>query len=116
LIAIDKLLQILPLRTKQRVNNGAMARTHFALLFLLALGSAWAQPAQRPQSPASQGLTEQRRVELRHTLKAQVAQEMAGRSQTTGTPSPHRHLSEQERADLRQQLRAQRPVTQPDRP
>jgi len=113
---VDNLLQILPLRTKQWVNNGAVARIQFLLLFPLILGSAWAQPTARPQAPASQGLSEQRRVELRQTLKAQGAQELAGRPQVTATPSPHRHLSVQERADLRQQLRAQRPATQPERP
>ena len=116
LVGIDKLLQIFPLCTKQWVNNGAVARIQFLLLFPLILGSAWAQPAARPQTTASQGLTEQRRVELRQALKAQGAQELATRPQIAAAPSPHRHLSEQERAALRQQLRAQRPATQPERP
>jgi hypothetical protein len=95
---------------------GPMATIQFALLFPLILSSAWAQPAARPQAPASQGMTEQRRVELRQTLKAQGAQELAGRQQVAAAPSPPRHLSTQERADLRQQLRAQRPATQAERP
>ena len=116
LVGIDKLLQIFPLCTKQPVNNGAVARIQFLLLFPLILGSAWAQPAARPQTTASQGLTEQRRVELRQALKAQGAQEWASRPQVTAAPSPARHLSAQERADLRRQLRAQRPATEPERP
>jgi hypothetical protein len=95
---------------------GPMATIQFALLFPLILSSAWAQPAVHPQAPASQGLTEQRRVELRQTLKAQGPQELAGRPQITVKPSPDRHLSAQERADLRQQLRAQRAAIQPERP
>ena len=116
LVGIDKLLQIFPLRTKQWVNNGAVARIQFLLLLPLILGSAWAQPTARPQTTASQSLTEQRRVELRQALKAQGAQELATRPQIAAAPSPHRHLSEQERAALRQPLRAQRPATQPERP
>ena len=116
LVRVDKLLQIFPLCTKQWVNNGAVARIQFLLLFPLILGSAWAQPAARPQTTASQGLTEQRRVELRQALKAQGAQELASRPQVTAAPSPARHLSAQERVDLRRQLRGQRPVTEPERP
>jgi hypothetical protein len=85
-------------------------------LFPLILGSAWAQPTARPQTSASQSLTEQRRVELRQALKTQGAQEWTSRPQVTAAPPPPRHLSEQERAALRQQLRAQRPATQPERP
>ncbi len=113
---VDKLLQIFPLCTKQWVNNGAVARIQIFVWFTLVLCGAWAQPAGRPQAAASQGLSEQRRVELRQTLKAQGAQELAGRPPIAATPSPSRHLSAQERADLRQQLRAQRPSTQSERP
>ena len=93
-----------------------MKIVQFALLFLLIWSSAWAQPAVRPQAPASQALAEQRRVELRQTLKAQSAQELASRPQITGAASPHRHLSALELADLRQQLRVQHPPAQPVRP
>jgi len=93
-----------------------MAPIQFALLFPLLLSNVWAQPAAHPQTTASQGVTEQRRAELRQALKAQGVQELANRPQTAAVPSPHRHLSEQERAALRQQLRAQRPATQPERP
>ena len=116
LVGVDKLLQIFPLCTNQWVNNGAVAPIQFLLLFPLILGSAWAQPTARPQTSASQSLTEQRRVELRQALKAQGAQELATRPQIAAAPSPHRQLSEQERADLRRQLRVQRPATQPERP
>ena len=116
LVGIDKLLQIFPLRTKQWVNNGAVAPIQFLLLFPLILGSAWAQPTARPQTSASQSLTEQRRVELRQALKTQGAQEWSSRPQVTAAPSPPRHLSEQERADLRRQLRGQRPASHPERP
>ncbi|MEI7763926.1 MAG: hypothetical protein WCI85_11900 [Comamonadaceae bacterium] len=116
LVGIDKLLQIFPLCTKQWVNNGAVARIQFLLLFPLILGSAWAQPAARPQTTASQGLTEQRRVELRQALKAQRAQELPDNTRNAAAAAPPRHLSTQERADLRRQLRAQRPATEPERP
>ncbi|MCX7247347.1 MAG: hypothetical protein NTX31_06705 [Burkholderiales bacterium] len=93
-----------------------MARIQFLLLFPLILGSAWAQPTARPQTSASQSLTEQHRAELRQALKTQGAQEWSSRPQVTAAPSPPRHLSEQERADLRRQLRGQRPASQPERP
>jgi hypothetical protein len=116
LVGVDKLLQIFPLCTNQWVNNGAVARIQFLLLFPLILGSAWAQPTARPQTSASQSLTEQHRAELRQALKTQGAQEWASRPQVTAAPSPPRHLSAQERADLRRQLRGQRPASQPERP
>lgn len=93
-----------------------MVPIRFALLFPLILSSAWAQPAARAQTAASQGLTEQHRAELRQALKTQGAQEWASRPQVTAAPSPPRHLSAQERADLRRQLRGQRPASQPERP
>jgi len=93
-----------------------MVLIRIALLFPLILSSVWAQPAARAQTAASQGLTEQRRVELRQALKAQGAQEVASRPQVTAAPSPPRHLSAQERADLRRQLRAQRPTSESERP
>lgn len=87
----------------------------FAVLLPVLLSSAWAQPTRHPQTTASQALSEQRRVELRQTLKAQGAQESQGRPQVMGTPAANRHLSEQERADLRQQLRQQRPAPRQER-
>ena len=86
------------------------------LLLPLLMSSGWAQPTRNPQAPASQALSEQRRVELRQTLKAQGAQELPGQPQRAVTPSSHRHLSEQERADLRQQLRQQRGSAPSERP
>ena len=85
-----------------------MKLLQFALLFPFVLSSVWAQQARESQAPASQGVTEQRRVELRQTLKAQRAQDLTNSTRNSDTP-PRRHLSAQERADLRQQLRQQRP-------
>ncbi|MFZ4480302.1 MAG: hypothetical protein ACOYNZ_10480 [Rhodoferax sp.] len=75
------------------------------LLLFLIPNAAPAQPARNPQTGASQAVSEQRRVELREVLKARPASEPAQR-QGTGAP-PNRHLSDQERADLRRELRQQ---------
>jgi uncharacterized protein (DUF2267 family) len=88
----------------------------FVLLLPLLLSSVWAQPTRNPQAPASQVLSEQRRVELRQTLKAQGAPELPRQTQRAVTPASNRHLSEQERADLRQQLRQQRGSVPSERP
>lgn len=85
-----------------------MKPLQFALLFPLILSSAWAQQGREPQAPASRGAAEQRRTELRQTLKAQRSQDLTNSPRPSDTP-PLRHLSAQERADLRQQLRQQRP-------
>jgi uncharacterized protein (DUF2267 family) len=88
----------------------------FVLLLPLLLGNVWAQPTRNPQAPASQALSEQRRLELRQTLKAQGAQDLPRQTQRAVTPASNRHLSEQERADLRQQLRQQRGSVPSERP
>jgi len=93
-----------------------MKPVQFVLLFPLILSIAWAQSAARPQAPASQGLTEQRRAELRQTLKLQRAQELQDNTRNAAAAASPRHLSTQERADLRHQLRAQRPAAQSERP
>lgn len=84
---------------------------HKWLLFLIVNGTVcagtWAQLSpQAALEPANPLTREQRRVELRTALQAQSlhAGTMAG-----GDVLPvERHLSEQERAEIRQQLRQQR--------
>ncbi|MDD5332554.1 MAG: hypothetical protein PHS32_02315 [Rhodoferax sp.] len=86
---------------------------------LLSIG-AWAQPAPNAQAAASQSAPEQRRAELRQALRLAPAPAPARDDQRQepalkSTPEK-RHLSPQERADLRQQLRQQRPDARSDRP
>ena len=93
-----------------------MKLIRFALLpGLLAIG-ATAEPARDPQPGASQTVSEQRRVELREALKAQSGAEQGAKPQSHAGTSQNRHLSEQERADLRQQLRQNGPEANPPRP
>ena len=88
----------------------------FVLISLSAIG-VWAQPpARSDETTAELSAPEQRRAELRAALKAQRARDAQdGKDQTLEIAPAYRHLSEQERADLRQQLRQQRRVANPDR-
>jgi len=84
-------------------------------LSLLAAGAS-AEPARNPEAAASQSVSGQRRAELREALNARPAPEQDARAQTSSSTAPNRHLSEQERADLRQQLRQQSPEAKPQHP
>lgn len=89
-----------------------MKNVLFFLLISFSAVGVWAQP------PASRDPTtaEQRRAELRSALKAQRARDAQDRKDQTLEIAPaYRHLSEQERADLRQQLRQQRREANPER-
>lgn len=78
---------------------------------------AWAQPpASREPTTAEPSAAEQRRAELRSALKVQRARDAQDRKDLTLEIAPaYRHLSEQERADLRQQLRPPRREANPER-
>ncbi|MES2877785.1 MAG: hypothetical protein V4713_05130 [Pseudomonadota bacterium] len=80
--------------------------TLFLFLSLFAVG-AWAQAAL-----SRDAALERRRAELRSALQAARVREAPDKNQmkelTTENFSVSRQLSEQERADLRQQLRQQR--------
>ena len=78
---------------------------------------SWAQPpASRDPTTAEPSAAEQRRAELRSALKAQRARDAQDRKDQTLEIAPaYRHLSEQERADLRQQLRPPRREANPER-
>lgn len=77
----------------------------FLLLFVTAL-NAGAQPALGRDTASAQVALEQRRTELRSLLKAARMGEAQLDVPDSGPAS--RHLSMQERADLREQLRQQR--------
>lgn len=91
---------------------------HFQVFLILsaALGAAWAQPAT-PASVGAPAEPEQRRAQLRSVLKikaphVQEAQDQEAREKALALESDQRelwarHLSAQERYDLRQQLRRQ---------
>lgn len=87
----------------------------FLSISLLAVGS-WAQPAVSRDAAPDQTAPEQRRAELRSALQAPRGREAQGKEQTLENAALNRHLSAQERADLRQQLRQQRREANPDRP
>lgn len=83
---------------------------HFRIFLFISLFAvaAWAQPAVSHDAAPEPTAPEQRRAELRSALKAPHGQEEAGKDQTPTNVLAKRHLTEQERADLRQQLRQQR--------
>lgn len=85
----------------------------FLLLSLCAVG-AWAQTTVSRAARPEQTALEQRRAELRAALKALQEREDQGKDQMFENVSAIRHLSMQERADLRQQLRQQRQIANPD--
>lgn len=87
----------------------------FLLISLVAVG-AWAQPAPNRETVASQSAPEQRRAELRSALKAPGGREAQDKDPTLEKAALSRHLSTQERADLRQQLRQQRSDAKLDQP
>jgi len=89
----------------------------FFLLISFSTMGSWAQPpASRDPTTAEPSAAEQRRAELRSALKAQRARDAQDRKDQTLEIAPaYRHLSEQERADLRQQLRPPRREANPER-
>lgn len=76
------------------------------LLLLVIAANAGAQPALGRVTASAQAALEQRRAELRSLLKATRMGEAQVDVQDSGPTN--RHLSMQERADLREQLRQQR--------
>lgn len=76
------------------------------LLFSVITLNAGAQAVPGSDTASGQAALEQRRAELRLLLKAARMGEAQVEVQDSGPPN--RHLSMQERADLRQQLRQQR--------
>jgi len=71
-----------------------------------------AQPAPGRDTDPAQAALEQRRAELRLVLKATRRGEV--QADTPDSAPANRHLSMQERADLRQQLRQQRRDGKPE--
>jgi len=91
-----------------------MKHFRFFLLVSLCAGGAWAQTTVSRTTRMEPTALEQRRAELRAALKALQEREEQGKDQMFENVSAVRHLSTQERADLRQQLRQQRQVAHPD--
>jgi hypothetical protein len=85
-----------------------MKLSSFVLLLSVLLGTASAQAERNPLDGASQAVSEQRRAELREALKAQRGSQPVTREPQVAGSVSNRHLSAQEREDLRQQLRQQR--------
>ena len=85
----------------------------FLLISFSALGS-WAQAAVSRDMSPEQMAPEQRRAELRSALKTPRGREARATDQTPENVPANRHLTEQERADLRQQLRQQRRDANPN--
>jgi hypothetical protein len=89
----------------------------FFLLVSFSVVGAWAQPpASREPTTTEPSAAEQRRAELRAALKAQRARDAQDRKDQSLEVAPaFRHLSDQERADLRQQLRPPHRDARPER-
>ena len=94
-----------------------MNHFRFFLLPSLVAAGTWMQPAiSRDMAATPAPAPEQRRAELRLALKAPHGQTAPNPAQTLDNSPANRHLSAQERANLRQQLRQQRREAQPERP
>jgi hypothetical protein len=80
----------------------------FFLIFSSVAAGLWAQVTVQSDAIFDSALLEQRRAELRSALKTQFDREQRSKDRVNESISASRHLSEQERADLRLQLRQQR--------
>ena len=79
------------------------------VLFSVLFGvGASAQRAENRNTAFTQTAVEQRRVDLRMALREQRGREAPERAQAVEEKPANRHLSMQERENLRQQLRLQR--------
>lgn len=79
---------------------------HVFPLFAALAGAAWAQP-QADRNVDSKTVQEQRRAQLRLILSTPRVREAQEKEQALESEMQERHLSAQEKADLRQQLRQQ---------
>lgn len=93
-----------------------MQRFVFGLLAFFVSGDAWQQPVVTRQAGAVESVPEQRRVELRSALSAPPVVPAQSAAQPLKRGSDGRHLSPQERADLRLQLKQQRREAKVDIP
>ena len=94
-----------------------MSKSIAVLLFLMIAVAGVAQassPQQQPdakvgQRPAIADDSQRRKADLRSALRAQKQPVLDSKQPNGGTTPAGRLLSDQERADLRQQIRQQRP-------
>ena len=75
------------------------------VLVPIVLSGTWQAPLFAREIEGVQSAPERRRAELRQALKTVTARETPGNKQSVDGTAPARHLSAQELADLRQQLR-----------
>jgi hypothetical protein len=87
----------------------------FPILSVVAFG-AWGQPPVSRNTGPGQTAPEQRRAELRSVLMEPRVRELQEKDQIFENVGYDRHLSVQERADLRQQLRQQQVEVKAGRP
>lgn len=85
-----------------------MRVVHLFLLFIFGVAGAWAQPGKGGDTVQGPGSLDQRRVELRSVLKSQHASGVPGSNPAREAAAPTRYLSDQQRAELRLQLRQNR--------
>lgn len=79
---------------------------HIFPLFAVVVGAAWAQP-QADRNVAAKTAQEQRRAQLRLILSTPRVREAQEKEQALESEMLERHLSAQEKVDMRQQLRQQ---------
>jgi hypothetical protein len=91
-----------------------MKHFRFFLLISFFVAAAWVQPAVSRAAAPVPTAPEQRRAELRLALKEPRGPEEAGKDQTPAKIPAKRHLTEQERSELRQQLHQQQRQGGPD--
>jgi hypothetical protein len=85
-----------------------MKRFTFLLLAFFVSGDAWQQAVASRPALVSESVPEQRRAELRLALSAPPVAPAQDAAQPIRSSPDVRHLSAQERADLRLQLKQQR--------
>lgn len=85
-----------------------MKRISLNLLVALPVLHAGLPPATAGLMPEEAPASQQRRAELRQFLKSNRASEVAWQTDMSAKGATGRHLSAQERVDLRQQLWQQR--------
>jgi hypothetical protein len=88
---------------------------YFLFLALTGVGAS-AQPAFTRDNASEQAAPQQRRTDLRLALMAPRLREAQSQGGVPEEGAVQRHLSDQDRANLRQQLRQQRRDGKSDRP
>jgi hypothetical protein len=100
------------------IQGYGLTMNHYQLLLLFCVLTpvAWAQAPETQDSARQVDAPQQRRAALRLALKEPRSPDTRANGQGPDSVSSERQLSDQDRANLRQQLRQQRPSEPLPRP